>query len=175
MLGMINKQCHFALYTRNEINMLTTPKSLEEEHEEIMQSLRQSANLPDGTGKAVKDLLKTLEPHFEKEEKVAMPVLGALTELVSGDKIANLREIAESQGALLQEYENMFQEHAALKKFIERAEAEARKEKHEEVAELLGALAHHARVEEEVLYPAALLAGTVAKCLIPNETPSAVA
>ena len=155
--------------------MLTTPKSLEEEHEEIMQSLRQSANLSDGTGKAVKELLETLEPHFEKEERVAMPILGALTELVSGNKIANLREIAESQGALLREYESMFEEHAALKKFIERAVEEARKEKHEEVAEMLGALAHHAKVEEEVLYPAALLAGTLAKCLMPSETPNIVA
>ena len=39
----------------------------------------------------------------------------------------------------------------------------------EEVVDLLEALAHHARVEEEVLYPAALLAGTVAKCLMPSE------
>ncbi len=175
MFGMINKQSQFVLYSRNVINMLTTPKSLEEEHEEIMQSLRRSANLPDRTGKAVKDLLKTLEPHFEKEERVAMPVLGALTQLVSGDKFANLREIAESQGALLQEYENMFQEHAILKRLIEQAEAEAKEEKHDQVADMLGALAHHARVEEEVLYPAALLAGTLAKYLMPNETTSAVA
>ncbi len=137
---------------------------------EIMGSLRSSANFSDGTGRAVKELLKVLEPHFEKEEKVAMPVLGSLSELVSGEHVSNLREIADSQGALLQEYENMFQEHQILKQFIERAKAESKREGHEDVSDLLDALGHHARVEEEVLYPAALLAGTLAKCLLPNQT-----
>ncbi len=150
--------------------MLTTPNSLKEEHMEIMGSLRSSANFSDGTGRAVKELLKVLEPHFEKEEKVAMPVLGSLSELVSGEHVSNLREIADSQGALLQEYENMFQEHQILKQFIERAKAESKREGHEDVSDLLDALGHHARVEEEVLYPAALLAGTLAKCLLPNQT-----
>src|SRR5487761_843954 len=154
--------------------MLTTPSSLEEEHKEIMGSLRSSAHFPDGTGKAVKELLKVLEPHFEKEEKVAMPVLGSLSELASGEHVSNLREIADSQGALLQEYENMFQEHLILKEFIKRAKAEAERDGHEEVSDLLDALVHHSRVEEEVLYPAALLAGTLAKCLLPSQTMQAM-
>src|SRR5487761_35473 len=158
-----------------KLGMLRTPSSLEEEHKEIMTSLKSSARFPDGTGKAVKELLEVLEPHFEKEEKVAMPVLGSLSQLVSGEHVSNLIEIADSQGALLQEYGNMFQEHQILKQFIERAKTEANRDGHEEVSELLDALVHHARVEEEVLYPAALLAGTLAKCLLPSQTMQAVA
>ena len=63
----------------------------------------------------------------------------------------------------------MFEEHSELKKFIVRAQSIASRERHEEVVDLLTDLAHHARVEEEVLYPAALLAGTVAKCLMPSQ------
>ena len=175
MFGMIVKPCFLELSLGYEIGMLTTPSSLEEEHKEIMGSLRNAARFSDGTGKAVKELMKVLEPHFEKEEKVAMPVLGSLSELVSGEHVSNLREIADSQGALLQEYENMFQEHQILKQFIERAKAEAKRESHEEVSDLLDALAHHAKVEEQVLYPSALLAGTLAKCLLPSQTIQAVA
>ena len=150
--------------------MLVTPPSLKEEHEEIMGSLYEFSRLPGETGKSVKELLDVLEPHFEKEERLAMPVLGTLSELASGDKTAvNLRAIVESQDDLLQEYDNMFEEHTELKKFIQNARRYAKQENHEEVVDLLDALSHHARVEEEVLYPAALLAGTVAKCLLSSE------
>ena len=149
--------------------MLATPKSLEAEHDELMGTLRQASSLEDETGRAVSELMKHLEPHFEKEEKVAMPLLGTLADLVSGEKISNLRDIAESQKPLLQEYEGMFQEHKLLGKFIERAKNEAQRENHQEIVEILEALAHHAKVEEEVLYPAALLAGTLARVMLNNE------
>ena len=148
--------------------MLRIPSSLRKEHEEIMQSLRIASKMNDETGNAVRELMKSLEPHFEKEEKYAMPALGALPELVSGDKIRDLKEIADLQGALLQEYETMFQEHEILRRWIEQAKKEAYREHHEETVDLLDALAHHAKVEEEVLYPAALLAGTLAKFMLPN-------
>ena len=150
--------------------MLATPPSLREEHKEIMELLIEFSRLQDMTGTAVKELLDALEPHFEKEEKLAMPVLGSLSELVSEDKTAtDLRAIAESQAPLRQEYDNMFREHAELEKFIQNARRFAVLENHQDVADLLDALFHHARVEEEVLYPAALLAGTVAKFLLESE------
>ena len=149
--------------------MLVTPPSLKVGHKEMIGSLQEYASFQDGTGKAIRELLDVLEPHFEKEETLAMPVLGSIPELVSGDHVTDLREIAESQGALLQEYDKMFEEHSELKKFIVRAQKIAREEKHEQVVDLLDGLAHHARVEEEVLYPTALLVGTVAKCLLPSQ------
>ena len=75
--------------------LLVSPPSLKEEHEEMMVSLREFANFPDQTGKAINELLDVLEPHFVKEEKLAMPVLGSIPELVSGDRLTDLREIAE--------------------------------------------------------------------------------
>ena len=156
------------------MRMLSAPKSLEEEHREIMQSLLRASALTDETGEAVRELLKTLQPHFLKEEQYAMPVLGSLTELVSGRKISNLGEIADSQADLLREYESMFQEHKDLRRSIARAEEQAKREKHEEVNDMLEALAHHAKIEEEILYPAALLAGTLAKVLLPNRAEVAV-
>ncbi|MDH2902146.1 MAG: hemerythrin domain-containing protein [archaeon] len=114
-------------------------------------------------------MLEVLEPHFEKEQRIVMPLLGSISNLVSGEKIGNLDEIASAQVPLLKEYEGMFEEHRAIRELIAKAEIAARKEGSEDVVELLGGLAHHARVEEEVLYPSALLAGTLAKCLQPQE------
>ena len=135
-----------------------------------MGSLLNAADRDDKTGKAVGELLKVLEPHFEKEEKIAMPLLGVLPEIVSGNKLHDLRQIADSQEPLLRDYEGMFQEHKSLIPLIDRAKDEATKENHEETVEILEALVHHARVEEDVLYPAALLAGTLAKVMLRNET-----
>jgi hypothetical protein len=150
----------------SEQTMLATPSSLREEHEEIIGSLEEFSLLNDRTGNAVKELLKVLLPHFEKEERLAMPLLGGLSELISGKNQENLEEIYEARGPLLEEYENMFHEHSQLNAKIERGQGIALQEGHQDVADLLSALAHHARVEEEVLYPAALLATSFAEKML---------
>ncbi len=155
--------------------MLVSPKSLDEEHEELIHSLRSCATYKNGVGRAVSDLLEVLEPHFEKEQKLVMPLLGSISDLVSGEKISNLKEIAEEQAPLVQEYQKMFEEHGRVRDLILKAKKAARDEGNQEVIELLNGLAHHARIEEEVLYPSALLAGTVAKCLIPPEQSNGIA
>jgi hypothetical protein len=154
--------------------MLVTPPSLREEHEEIMRSLYEYSKVATETGRAIRELLGILEPHFEKEEKLAMPILGSISELVSGNHVTNLQEIAASQGPLLQEYDVMLEEHSELKKSILKARKVAENEKRQDVVDLLDGLAHHAMVEEEVLYPAALLAGTVAK-LVMSSKPAIIA
>ncbi len=150
-------------------SMLASPKSLDEEHEELMSSFRECSKKKDETGKAISQLLEVLIPHFEKEQRVVMPLLGSVSSLVSGEKIPNLSEIASAQAPLLKEYDGMFEEHNALRELISRAEKVARREGNEDAVELLKGLAQHARIEEEVLYPSALLAGTLAKFMRPQE------
>jgi iron-sulfur cluster repair protein YtfE (RIC family) len=130
-----------------------------------MSAFREYSKLKDGTGKAISELLTVLEPHFQKEQRVVMPLLGSLPELVSGEKIANLQEIARKQLSPIQEYDSMFEEHKQVKQLIAKAENVAKSEGCDDVFELLEALKLHAGIEEEVLYPSALLAGTLAKCL----------
>jgi hypothetical protein len=61
--------------------MLVIPPSLKEEHREIMGSLDEFANFREEIGKAIRELLRVLEPHFEKEERLAMPVLCSISQL----------------------------------------------------------------------------------------------
>lgn len=63
----------------------------------------------------------------------------------------------------------MLSEHRAILGFIQRAKKAAAREKRNEVIGSLCAVAHHAKIEEEVLYPAALLAGVVARTLLRRE------
>ena len=139
---------------------------MKEEHEELMGFLRRASGIKDATGKPIRDLLEVLEPHFEKEEMHAMPLLGTLEELASKKEIPYLKEMADSRDALSLEYKSMFKEHAQIGKLIKDARKAALSENHNDVVDMLDALAHHARVEEEVLYPAALIAGSLAKNLL---------
>lgn len=122
-----------------------------------MGELRTFAEFRDETGESVGKLLATLVPHFLKENAMVMPVLGSLKALASDEKV-NLREIADFNESILNEYDNMYQEHAGIRKLIFQTTEVAKREHHDEVVQLLEGLAHHARVEEQVLYPAALLA-----------------
>jgi len=148
--------------------MLTAPESLREEHEEILNSLRACSKLRDGTGRSIVRVLRVLEPHLKKENELAMPILGSLAELVSSKNVSRmkLQELDELREAFLIEYKTMFEEHSDLRSLISEAKQHAYKEKHRDVADLLDALALHARIEEEVLYPAALIVGTHARYLL---------
>lgn len=156
-------------------SMLTSPRSLDEEHDELIHSLRECAKKKTETGKAISELMEVLEPHFAKEQKIVMPLLGTVSDLVSGEKVSNLYEIANAQAPLLKEYQGMFEEHGRVRKLILKAEKAASHEGNQDTIDLLEGLAHHAKIEEEVLYPCALLAGTVAKCLLPTEQLTGVA
>ncbi len=56
----------------------------------------------------------------------------------------------------------MFAEHSPIRQSIKKARRLAKQDGQNDIVEILDALAHHSRVEEEVLYPAALLVGKAA-------------
>lgn len=130
-----------------------------------MSNLRRASELENATGLAVRDLLNILEPHFQKEEKLAMPILGTLSEFASGEHATSLVKVLKAAKEMRSEYGEMLAEHKQLHPYIERAKGAAEREEDHEVAHLMEGLAHHAKMEEEVLYPAALLATKMAEYL----------
>jgi iron-sulfur cluster repair protein YtfE (RIC family) len=141
------------------------PESVREEHEEIFSGLRRLAYMDDGTGKAVRSLLELLEPHFEKEDEIAMPLLGAVAYISKGKKLRGLDEVISLQGRLAEGLPSMLAEHQVIGKRIANAKESAKKEKNTEALSLLAGLEHHAKMEEEVLYPSAMLAGIAARAI----------
>lgn len=139
------------------------PTSLKAEHKEIHEELAKVIKLGGKTGEAAKEVEKALHPHFLKEEEYAMPPLGLLQPLSEGKVTPDVEKVIEMTVRLKKDMPEMLKEHqavvAALKKLSEAAKAEKKPEAERFADRLTG----HARNEEEVLYPAAILVGEYLK------------
>jgi hemerythrin-like domain-containing protein len=148
---------------------LKIPESLELEHEELHEQLYKGIKEGGKVGEAAKAVADILHPHFEKEEKYAPPPLGLLSSLVSEE---------QGEGKITQEMKNnvifmadklktdlsyMIEEHneivAALNNLIEIAKIENKTE----LVQFAEKLKLHAKTEEQVLYPTAILIGKYLK------------
>jgi hemerythrin-like domain-containing protein len=138
---------------------LKVPESLKEEHEELLDGIRKYSRGNDRTGASVRELLKTLEPHVKKENETVLPLLGLLGSLAAGEPIEDSDALMLLHEKYVAEYPDMFTEHATIKRAVKAAKRNARAEGHVDLFETLDALLHHARIEEEALYPAALVVG----------------
>ena len=146
---------------RAQTSRIAIPQSLQTEHEEIHNALVDATRAPGRVGAAAKELAAVLDPHFERENQIALPPLGLLAPLAAGETPAGLQEALAMTDALRKELPGMLEEHTRIRAATEKLRAAARDEKaavHEQLAE---ALASHARTEEEILYPAAILVGDI--------------
>ena len=137
------------------------PQSLQTEHQAIHSALEEATKAPGRVGAAAKELAAVLGPHFKREDEIALPPLGLLAPLAAGETPAGLEAALAMTDALRKELPRMLEEHKRIRGATEKLRAAAREAKasvHEQFAE---DLALHARTEEEVLYPAAILVGDV--------------
>jgi len=135
------------------------PKSLKLEHEELHAELARATQVGGKIGDSAKTIAALLHPHFMKEEEYAMAPLGLLSSLAEGKVTTEMKEVLKMTNRLKADLPQMLEEHkeivAALKNLIEAA----KKEKKMEYARFADKLMLHAKNEEEVLYPAAILVG----------------
>lgn len=146
---------------------MAIPEPLKAEHHELFEALEAATKAGGRTGAAALKVKAVLEPHFEKEERYALPQLGALEAATGGGAIsADMRaDLIRRSDAFRTELPKMLEEHkaigAALREMAEAAEAEKKTGPHGLAEKILG----HAAMEEKVLYPASLLLGEYAKAL----------
>ena len=146
--------------------MLTIPKALQSEHEEIHEALTKATRAPGRVGAAAKELATVLHSHFERENEIALPPLGLLAPLAAGQTPSGLQEALAMTDVLRKELPRMLEEHKHIRAATEKLHLAAREENepaHERLAESLAA---HAQTEEEVLYPAAILVGDIIRARI---------
>jgi hypothetical protein len=141
--------------------MITIPQSLQAEHHEIHEALAEAARAPGRVGAAAKELAAVLDPHFARENQIALPPLGLLAPLAAGQTPAGLQEALAMTDALRKELPRMLEEHKRIRAATEKLRIAAREEKALAHEQLAGTLAAHAQTEEEILYPAAILVGDV--------------
>ena len=139
------------------------PESMRLEHEEIHAALVAATEEPGAVGEAARALAEVLHPHFVREEQIALPPLGLLAPLARGEYEPAMREVLPMTDSLEAEWSRMLQEHGVIAAAAVRLEEVARAEGNIEVQRLASTLQAHARAEEDVNYPAAILVGRVVR------------
>lgn len=148
----------------NITNMkMEIPASLEAEHKDLHEALAKYTRLPGKTGTAAKKVAELLHPHFIKEEAYALPPLGLLSEIAKGQTISNSNEVIVMTDKLKNDFPEMVSEHKQIVGALKQLNEAAKSEKHPEVLHFTESLELHAKTEEEVLYPAAILVGEYLK------------
>jgi hypothetical protein len=137
------------------------PESIRREHEAIHSALVAATRVPGAVGAAAKTLAEVLHPHFVREEQIALPPLGLLGPLSAGEALpeAKVAAAGEMTAELRSEMPRMLDEHVRIRAAVDDLRTAAAAAGAGPQIELAEQLALHARTEEEVLYPAALLVG----------------
>jgi hemerythrin HHE cation binding domain-containing protein len=139
------------------------PDSLRLEHEQLHGQLAEATHLAGRTGEAARRVARILHPHFLREDEYAIPPLGLLARLARGQATPDMAEVLPLVARLKEEMPLMMEEHRAITGALIEFGNAASEEDQEQWAEFADELRHHAQIEEEVLYPAAILVGEYVK------------
>jgi hypothetical protein len=138
---------------------LQGPASLLYHHEDLRRQLGRLATEAGPLGAAAAEVERLLLPHDEREEALALPLLGLLPAIVNGGVAAGVEQAAVLADRLRLELPRLLEEHIAivggLQTLLEMADEIGRPD----ISQVAMQLIHHAELEEEVLHPAAILAG----------------
>lgn len=140
---------------------LQIPEPMRIEHEEIHADLEVATEAPGAVGAAAREVARVLGPHFERENQIALPPLGLLAPLAHGEAIPDeirARALAMTD-SLSAELAAMLEEHVRIAAAAKKLEEVARDHGNTDVEALARKLQVHARMEEDVNYPAAVLVG----------------
>lgn len=138
---------------------LTIPSSLRTEHNELHAELARATKVGGRVATTALSVARTLHPHFLREEEFALPPLALLSDLAQGRATAEMRDVLKLTDRLKAELPQMLAEHKAVVAELAGLVEAARREGRPEFTHFAERLILHATNEEQVLYPAAILAG----------------
>jgi len=138
---------------------LSVPQTLKIEHEELHETLRKATLESGELGKAARAVAELMHPHFIKEEQYALPPLSLLPRIAEGVFEPTMIEVLPMTDRLKAELPRMLAEHKAIVAALGAFAESARRNQRPEYSDFADKLILHARTEEEVSYPAALLVG----------------
>lgn len=139
------------------------PESLKLEHEELHSQLANATKVGGKVAEAAKLVAQTLHPHFVAKEEFAIPPVGILPQLVEGKVDEDMKEILKMTDRLKAELPKMLEEHKAIVAALDKLVKAAQEENKPEFVAFAEKLKLHAKTEEEVTYPTALLIGEYLK------------
>lgn len=138
---------------------LEIPKPLQVEHEELHARLVEATRHPGAVGEAAREVARLLHPHFVREEEFALPPLALLEELARDGANREMAAVLPMTRRLKAGLPQMLAEHKQIVGALGKLRDAARTAGRTEVERFAEALVLHAQTEEQVMYPAAILAG----------------
>lgn len=150
--------------TRDMIDC-SIPASLKAEHDELHRQLADAIKAPGAVGEAARKVAALLHPHFADEEAFALPPLGLLAPLARREPVTNAAAVTIMADRLAAELPRMLAEHQAITAALRELQAVASDAGDEARARLADKIIAHAKAEEEVMYPAAILVGRYLKTI----------
>jgi hypothetical protein len=139
------------------------PEPLKREHDQLHATLRRATTEPGALGEAAKAVAKLMHPHFVKEEAFALPPLGLLESIAHGKVTPAMKGVLEMTDRLKLDIAEMLAEHRSIVAALETLIHAAQQAHRPEYADFALQLIEHARMEELVSYPAAILVGEYVK------------
>ena len=151
---------------------LKIPEPMKAEHEELHAELSKAMRAGGKTGAAAKVVAGLLHPHFISEEEFALPPLGLLSGLAAGRLGPDAGDALAMSGRLKSELPRMLKEHEAIVAATRKLTRAAKAENKPGIARFAEKLMLHAKSEEQVLYPAAILIGLYLKHMLHGHMPA---
>jgi iron-sulfur cluster repair protein YtfE (RIC family) len=139
---------------------LRIPGSLKIEHELLYNELNKAARERGQVGAAAMIAFRIFEGHVRKEEDFAFPPLDLLPSLaekeVKAKAVESVIKLVDRLGVRLSE---LLKEHDEMRKALLRMNESAMREQKPAEAMLARRLLQHFDMEEQIFYPASMLAG----------------
>ena len=142
---------------------LQIPDAMQAEHADLHRRLEAATRAEGAVGEAARGVARVLGPHFAREEEIALPPLGLLEPLAAGRCAADMAAVLPLTDSLRAELPGMLEEHRALGAALDELATAAHFEGRLEFTRLVDEIRLHARMEEEVNYPAAILVGELVR------------
>ena len=142
-----------------ENTVVKIPPSMALEHEEIHERLTDLLAAGGRTAAAARNVEEQLAPHFEEENRFALPPLGLLQQLAREGGSEQMRPAIAMARHVEENLDRFTEEHAAITRALDELEAAGKAEGNSEALHFAEALRAHARTEEEVFYPMTIVIG----------------
>jgi len=139
------------------------PGALKVEHEDLYEELNRAARTAGKVGDAALLAFKTFQHHIRREEEFAFPPLGLLGPLASKGVNSELSRVVSLCDRLREQMPDLIREHDEMRKALQEMNDAAMREEKREYATLAKRLLQHMSMEEQIFYPAALVAGEYVK------------
>lgn len=148
---------HAAQQAENSI--VRIPASMAEEHEAIHEQLAAAVAAGGRTGAAARKVEAQLAPHFEEENRFALPPLGLLPQLARAGASEQMRPAIAMARHVEENFDRFIEEHGGIARALDELEAAAKAEGNSEALRFAEALREHAQAEEVLFYPMTILIG----------------